>query len=73
MTLSTIEQFVVASGVLALLYGLVAGRSIINAPTGNKKMQEIGHDKYFLKKEMMMSVAHLPDDMTYACHHIIMI
>lgn len=41
MTLSTLEQFVVASGILALLYGLIAGRSILNAPAGNKKMQEI--------------------------------
>ncbi len=41
MTLSTLEQFVVASGILALLYGLIAGRSILNAPAGSKKMQEI--------------------------------
>ena len=33
--------FVIACGVLALLYGAVAARSVLSAPAGNARMQEI--------------------------------
>jgi K(+)-stimulated pyrophosphate-energized sodium pump len=38
---SYINEIVIACGVLALLYGLIAIRSILKLSTGNEKMQEI--------------------------------
>ncbi|MEQ8639299.1 MAG: sodium-translocating pyrophosphatase [Alphaproteobacteria bacterium] len=39
--MQTIEWLIVASGVLAILYGIVTSRSIIAAAAGNDRMQEI--------------------------------
>jgi len=37
----TIQNLILASGVLAILYGIITSRSILAAPAGNEKMQEI--------------------------------
>ncbi len=34
-------SFVLACGVLALVYGVYAGRAVLSAPAGNARMQEI--------------------------------
>ena len=40
--MSGLHLFVLACGVLALLYGIVTSRSILAAPAGSARMQEIG-------------------------------
>jgi K(+)-stimulated pyrophosphate-energized sodium pump len=37
----SLEQMILICGLLALAYGLIAGRQILAAPAGNEKMQEI--------------------------------
>lgn len=39
--ISPIMMFVIACGIASLLYGVIAGRSIMSAPTGSQKMVEI--------------------------------
>ena len=39
--MSTVSMLIVACGVLALLYGAYAIRSVLAAPTGTERMQEI--------------------------------
>ncbi|MBA4118774.1 MAG: sodium-translocating pyrophosphatase [Candidatus Puniceispirillum sp.] len=35
------NMFIIGCALLALLYGLIAGRSVLSAPAGNERMQEI--------------------------------
>jgi K(+)-stimulated pyrophosphate-energized sodium pump len=37
----TIDNLILASGILAILYGIITAKSIISAPAGNEKMQSI--------------------------------
>lgn len=39
--MSTLQYFVLGSGALAIVYGLLATLSILKAPAGNKRMQEV--------------------------------
>ena len=39
--MSDMEMFIIACGVIALIYGALATRSVVNAPAGNEKMQGI--------------------------------
>ena len=36
-----ILNLIIAAGILAIIYGYVAGKQVINSNPGNKKMQEI--------------------------------
>jgi len=37
----TIDNLILASGILAILYGIITAKSILSAPAGNEKMQSI--------------------------------
>ena len=39
--MSDMELFTIACGVIALVYGAFATKSVVDAPAGNEKMQEI--------------------------------
>ena len=36
-----ILNYIIAAGLLAIIYGYITGRQILSASPGNKKMQEI--------------------------------
>ena len=39
--MTEVLYFAIASGVIALIYGLITAKSVISADAGSKKMQEI--------------------------------
>ena len=63
--MSTLMWLIIASGVLAIVYGIWAVRSILAADAGNEKMQEIaaaiqeGASAYLSRQYRTLSLIHI--------------